>query len=358
MQNRLAPSRGAALRERGTVIRLTGCLSCGFVFNEAFDMRRLRYAADYDNTPDCSPRFRSYLLGLASFLYRRHRLTRKDVLEIGCGKGNFLAILRDLGARRLRGYDPAYTKQGSALDRIVVPKLFNSETARDQADFIICKETLEHIPKPRPFVRLAAEHLGPDGTMYFEVPNLAWTIREQVFFDFTYEHCNYFTTTSLAALFSSEGLSRVSFRFGIGGQYIGAEVRRGKPAALRLPAPREVIGRLSSFLGSAARRYERKLSAWGNFAVWGVAGKGVTFLNRLRIGYRRSPYAIDINPAKQGRFVPITGQEVVHPALLRRAKIDTIVIMNPIYKTEIRRAARSYGYRGSFVMPYREHESH
>ena len=39
---------------------------------------------------------------------RRYDLREKDILEIGCGKGEFLTLLADLGNNRCIGFDPGY----------------------------------------------------------------------------------------------------------------------------------------------------------------------------------------------------------------------------------------------------------
>ena len=44
---------------------------------------------------------------------------------------------------------------------------------------------------------------------------------------------------------------------------------------------------------------------------------------------------VDINPPKQGKFLPVTGHEVIGPAALASAPPDTVIVMNPIYLPEI-----------------------
>ena len=45
---------------------------------------------------------------------------------------------------------------------------------------------------------------------------------------------------------------------------------------------------------------------------------------------------VDINPAKQGTFLAGTGHEIRSPDALRRAAADAVVVLNPIYLSEIR----------------------
>ena len=68
----------------------------------------------------------------------------------------------------------------------------------------------------------------------------------------------------------------------------------------------------------------------------------ITFLNILDPG-QSIPYAIDINPRKQGKFVTGTGQEIVEPAALAASDIDRIFVMNSIYLDEIRTIVQGLG---------------
>jgi hypothetical protein len=72
-------------------------------------------------------------------------------------------------------------------------------------------------------------------------------------------------------------------------------------------------------------------------AVWGGASKGVIFaLLSERLG-RPIDIVIDINPAKQGKFLPGTGVRVQSPqeALAKLDKKAVIFVMNSNYLSEI-----------------------
>ena len=89
-------------------LTLCFCHRCGFVFNAAFDVRRLRYSAEYDNTQTTSTFFLEYLQDLARRLITRYDLNNKTIVEIGCGKGELLRLLCRNGQNKGWGYDPSY----------------------------------------------------------------------------------------------------------------------------------------------------------------------------------------------------------------------------------------------------------
>jgi hypothetical protein len=69
--------------------------------------------------------------------------------------------------------------------------------------------------------------------------------------------------------------------------------------------------------------------------VWGSGSKGAAFLVNLGLG-DRIEHVVDINPHRQGMFMPGTGQEIVAPEALKRIRPDVVIVMNRIYEEEIR----------------------
>ena len=91
--------------------------------------------------------------------------------------------------------------------------------------------------------------------------------------------------------------------------------------------------------------YLRKVGSWKQtlarlkhegrrVTVWGGGSKGVTFLNALG-DLVPIEEVVDINPRKQGMYVPGTGQRIVAPEFLRRSRPEVVLVMNPVYREEI-----------------------
>ncbi len=106
---------------------------------------------------------------------------------------------------------------------------------------------------------------------------------------------------------------------------------------------------MESFCAQYAARVEhwRKeitgLSRDGRRAVvWGSGSKGVAFLSSLNLN-GAIEYVVDINPFRQGRFMPGTGQEIVSPEFLANYRPDVAIAMNPIYESEIRQDLQQMG---------------
>jgi len=90
-------------------IHLGYCNHCGFVGNLAFQPEVQEYTQKkYESTQAYSPTFNAFHRALAQRLIDQYDLAGKTVLEIGCGQGEFLALLSQLGNVRGYGFDPAY----------------------------------------------------------------------------------------------------------------------------------------------------------------------------------------------------------------------------------------------------------
>lgn len=348
MQNLLLKTRSEALRAEKAPVTLIGCRRCGFLFNADFDEKKTGYAADYENTQDYSPYFYRYLHALAKRLVSRFQLKGKTVVELGCGKGHFLKMLVDLGVTNLKGFDPSYEVYDSVIDPLV-SKAFFDGAGNEKFDFLICRHVLEHIDKPSDFVDQCIRGLQATGAMFFEFPSLEWIIKNKCFFDFFYEHCNYFSRRSVQVLFESKGF-QVSLRYGLEKQYFQLELRRNVPREKRFRLVN--FSTISTFLDDKMREVHKKIKTWKHFFLWGAGAKGVTFLTRLNISREQCPFVIDINQEKQGKFIPITSQEVVSPSILKRFPKTTVIIMNPAYQKEMKNMARKYGFQGKFIIAH------
>ena len=79
-------------------MRLSVCERCSYVGNVAFEAALVEYDGDYENSQFFSPSFHAYATDLARQLIDDHHHAGGVVVEIGSGKGEFLAMLCRAGA--------------------------------------------------------------------------------------------------------------------------------------------------------------------------------------------------------------------------------------------------------------------
>src|SRR4029077_13138324 len=204
-------------------IALAVCSGCGFIFNAAWDPERTIYSDQYEETQGFSPTFNAFNRAIAEELISSYDIRGKTVLEIGCGKGEFLSMICKLGGNRGIGYDPSFVpaRQHSDQDIRFVRKFFPGNTKEIAPDLLCCKMTLEHIGQTHRFlssVRSVANR--KDSVIFFQVPDVGRILKEGAFWDVYYEHCSYFSAISLNRLFTDTGSAVRRIWTGYDDQYL------------------------------------------------------------------------------------------------------------------------------------------
>jgi hypothetical protein len=211
----LVPTREEALRFPAGKITLGFCESCGFVANTSFDESKMNYSPKCEETQGFSPTFQTFHHRLAQDLIERYAVRNKTVLEIGCGKGEFISLLCAMGGNRGIGFDPAFVPQrrpeegGEAVE--FIQDFYSERYTHRKADFIVCKMTLEHIPDTLRFVSMVRSAIGDSfgTTVFFQVPDMSRVLKDVAFWDIYHEHCSYFTARALQNVFVMGGFDVV-----------------------------------------------------------------------------------------------------------------------------------------------------
>lgn len=345
-QNLVMADRISALQINRGNLTLAVCEECGFIFNQDFDGSKLSYGKEYDNTQTYSPSFESYISELSHSLIYDKNVQNCSVVEVGCGKGSFLRKLvksQEWGNTGY-GFDPSYVGEEIVLDgRLKFEKrYYDSECASIHADVVVCRHVIEHVPDPLNLlfsVRQALVH-SPQARVFFETPCVEWILRNQVIWDFFYEHCSYFTAESLATAFEVSGFQVESVDHIFEGQYLWLEatIPVVKPAVTKKPA---FISTLAKQFATSERELINKwkikmqeLANQGKVALWGAGAKGVTFANLIDPDRKWIDCIIDLNPNKQGKYIPGAAHPIVSYQDIAVRGITTAILMNPNYYQE------------------------
>jgi hypothetical protein len=196
--------------------------------------------------------------------------------------------------------------------------------------------------------------------VFFEVPNVSYTLRDMGVWDLIYEHCSYFSTSSLSHLFIECGFDICELSELYEGQFLGIDVLPNGDQDRTTSRQHDDPAKISPAIDVFADKYREKVGVWkkdleriaseGQRAVvWGGGSKGVMFLNTLRPEVHVM-YMVDINPRKQGMYVAGTGQEIVRPEFLQEYRPDFVIVMNPIYKQEIQQQLDRVGVPARLIV--------
>jgi hypothetical protein len=340
---------------RGRIL-LHACNECRLVFNAAFDPRLLEYSPRYENSLHGSPLFQRFAEDLARHLVERFGLRDEVVLEVGCGRGEFLALLCGMGPNRGIGFDQSYDPEGEqpnpgtgTLEIKQAPFPASAEGLEPALTF--CRHVLEHISEPREFVGamvdVAARRHG--GGVYVEVPNVLYTLRDLGIWDIIYEHVAYYSAPALARLLGEAGVTVDAAYPAYGDQFLCAEgVMKGRGGSEISPVEdwNALISAFSGHQHDKVAEWEdrlgTRLSRGERVALWGAGSKGVTFLNMVA-GTEAISHVIDVNPRKHGRYTAGTGHEILPPEGLVGDPPAAVLVMNPLYVEEIRSTLSGLG---------------
>ncbi len=355
----LATTREAALDCAKGSIDLGFCRKCGAISNLAFDPSRLSYDASYDNSLHFSPAFQKYADELAHDLVKRHNLRGKNIIDIGCGNAEFLSMVCEIGNNNGTGFDPSLISGRANLEVgkgiAIIRDYYSEEYAHHLADFVICRQVLEHIEEPQRFLRRVRAALAgaAGGAVFFELPNASFIFRNGGIWDIIYEHCFYYSSVALARLFLNCGFDVMKVAESFNGQYLCLEARVSfqeigllGDAGGDIESMREDILKFAEEYRSGRARWKQALGLFASqgkrVTLWGAGAKGATFLNTLP-STNSLEYVVDLNPHKWGLHIPGTGQKVVSPEFLKDYRPDVLLIVNPNYRDEISHQVSALG---------------
>jgi len=355
----------AALRgpETWFPLRILVCESCWLVQTEDHAGREALFTDDYAYFSSFSSSWLAHSRRYVDAMIGRFGLGKDSmVAEIAANDGYLLQYVKEAGIA-CYGVEPTASTAQAARDRgiDIVQRFFGVELGDElteggrAADLIAANNVLAHVPDINDFVSGFAALLKPQGVATFEFPHLLRMVQEGQFDTVYHEHYSYLSLTAVSRIFTANGLSvfdvehlgthggslRVfAQRLDTGKHETGAEVARtldeeqragvaGPDFYARFQQQAErVKNDLLAFLVELRRGGKR-------IAAYGAAAKGNTLLNFAGVRPDLLPYVVDLNPAKQDKYLPGSHIPIVAEARLREDRPEYILILPWNLKTEV-----------------------
>ena len=349
----LSSRQQAVALPRGEVA-LEFCDACGLVFNAAFDPGLVGCPMIDDDMDAYSPVFRTFQQRLADRLIERYALHDKDIMDIGCGRGQFLALLCELGSNHGIGFDPGYSPDPQSalagIDATFRCELFTDDTVVGPADLVCSRMLLEQIADPTHFLGLLRRTLGlrKGARLFLQVRNVVQTLTHHAFWEIHYSRCSYLSPGTLHRLLCAQGFTVEDVWTDFDAQYLMADAHPagGGTTGLRTGKNVETIADLASLVARFEHECREKQAMWceilrklagaGNrIAIWGAGSVAASFLTTLAVGDEVS-YVVDLDPHRQGKYTPGTGHRIVAPEVMVDMRPDVVIVMNSELNFEIR----------------------
>lgn len=363
--------------EKTYPLRVMVCEQCWLVQTLDFAQADELFSAEYAYFSSFSTTWLQHAERYVADMVERFHLGRDShVVEIASNDGYLLQYVKGRGIPCL-GIEPTASTARASREKGIetLEEFFGAEVgarlaaAGKQADLMAANNVLAHVPDVNDFLSGFTNLLKSGGVVTFEFPHLLRLIEENQFDTIYHEHFSYLSLTALEKIFRHNGLAmfdveelpthggslRVFTQRAASGshavtdriaQLLGRESAAGLSSAAGYSGfqsrAEKVKDDLLAFLIEAKRQGKR-------VAAYGAAAKGNTLLNFAGIRRDFIAYVVDLNPAKQDKYLPGSRIPIVDEARLLADRPDYVVILPWNLKSEVMSQLRQAGFAGRFV---------
>lgn len=322
------PDAQALPTETGVDLVVCQCSGCGLVQLRG---EPVPYYRDVIRAAGISSEMRAFRAQQFTDFLEQYSLRGQRVLEVGCGRGEYLTIMQEVGAKaygleHLPESVVACRQQGLAVQEGFME---GADTRLPEAPFeaFFTLNFLEHQPTPKNFLRGIWHSLVPQGIGLVEVPNFDMMLRQRLFSEFTTDHLLYFTAETLATTLEVSGFEVLDSRVVWHDYILSAIVRKrtALDASEFARYPEKLKAQLNAYLAGFAP---------GEVAVWGAGHQAFAVLALAELG-GKIRYVVDSAPFKQNRFTPATHLPIVPPQTLETDPVAAVIVMAAGYSDEV-----------------------
>jgi len=320
------PEKKESREIRGITLKVFQCSGCGLV---QLASKPVPYYREVIRAVGISEEMMNFRKKYFKEFIDKYELRNKKVIEIGCGTGDYLSLLNDLG---VDAYGLEYSEKSVEICKKRGLKVFHGFIEREDYvienspfDAFFCLNFLEHVPFPNIFLRGIWNNLKNEAVGIIEVPNFNFQIKNKLFSEFIPDHLLYFTCDTLALTLKLNGFEVIDIKEILDKHIIAAEVKKIK--RMDLSSFSENLLRLKNDIESFINQFNK-------IAVWGASHQALAILSQIKLK-KKIAYVIDSAPFKQYKYTPSSGLPIYPPEMLKKQPVDAIIIMANIYSGEI-----------------------
>lgn len=307
------------------------CQLCGLVQH---DLPPVSYYREVIRAVAFSEEMGHYRIGQLGEWIKGSGLVTKRVLEIGCGKGEYLDLLEKAGARNVYGLEYAEAsvevarRNGFDVRPGYVSVNFINPWA-EKFDAFAIFSFMEHWPDLNGSLRALQAMLNDDAHGLIEVPNFEFVVANGLYSEFTTDHIFYFNRQTLRTILEFNGFEVVSIE-PIWHEYIlSAQVRKRRLLNTSgfITKQQCIVEQLQQFI----TRFDPK-----DVVVWGAGHQALAVMSLAKL-QKSISHVVDSAPFKQNKYTPGTHLQIKSPESLLHDLPKAIVIMAAAYSDEVAR---------------------
>jgi SAM-dependent methyltransferase len=339
------------------------CTECALVQIPEVNKREELFRADYVYFSSYSTTWlehsQSYVMEILELL----KLSSSDlVIEVASNDGYLLQYFNQAGVN-VMGIEPSAGVAKVAIEKNIptVIDFFGTDLAKDLAHslkprLMLGNNVLAHVPDIHDFIRGFAILLADDGLITFEFPHLMNLIKSNQFDTIYHEHYSYLSVTALIPIFGTYGLKVVrvnripthggSIRVFVAKSDSFWKIEDSVEEVLREeseldPRKLEVMEMVQEKTIQVKTDLLKELNnckeSGRRVAAYGAAAKGNTLLNYSGITSDLIEYVVDLNPHKQGNFLPGSRIPIVGLDQLSMNPPDVLLVLPWNLASEIKK---------------------
>ncbi|MGK0283223.1 MAG: 2-polyprenyl-3-methyl-5-hydroxy-6-metoxy-1,4-benzoquinol methylase [Patiriisocius sp.] len=174
-------------------------------------------------------------------------ISKSSVLDVGCGRGDFLFLMKQLGCS-VTGIDPdkaAITiAKNIGIDNTLCGYLEDGKLSA-KFDLIVLNDLVEHPLKPMELLTTCLSLLKDNGMILIWTPNgdRVYSDQERITFRVDLEHMQYFTTEAIKSISTCLPLKIIHFEI-LGHSSLSGITASEQPASIQLSSALRGVARL------------------------------------------------------------------------------------------------------------------
>jgi 2-polyprenyl-3-methyl-5-hydroxy-6-metoxy-1,4-benzoquinol methylase len=322
------PDSSGLSSDKGADLGVAQCSACGLV-----QLRNtpVAYYKDVIRASAYSDEMRTFRLTQFDQFIVDHKLHNKQVIEIGCGRGEYLTLMQEAGmtAFGLEHLESSVEYCRNTGLSVTQGYPDDADMTFDNApyDAFLILNFFEHLPDPVTTLKAVSKNLSDDAIGLIEVPNFDAIMDKKLFSEFINDHLFYFTRETLESTLRNNGFDILDSRSIWHDYILSITVRKKQPTNLSALTgyQQKIADELNTYLD---RHRDKKC------AVWGAGHQALAVLSLADLG-SKIELVLDSAPFKQNKYTPATHIPIKDPSSISDEKIELVIIMAAAYTNEI-----------------------
>jgi 2-polyprenyl-3-methyl-5-hydroxy-6-metoxy-1,4-benzoquinol methylase len=314
--------------DEGVDLEIFQCSGCGLV---QISSEPVHYYKEVIRAVGISEEMKEFRFNQFKSFVKEFSLGGKKIIEIGCGRGEYLSIMNRLN---IDAYGLEYSEEAvqycrnnglNIIKGFVESSRYKILNGPFEAFYML--SFLEHLPDPNSILMCIKNNLTEEGIGIIEVPNFDMILRNNLFSEFIPDHLFYFTKESLKTILSINGFDIISCNE-IWHSYIISAIVKKKNVL--------EISQFYKYQEKIKKEINEYIYSYGykKVAVWGAGHQSLAVISLTDIS-KQIKYVIDSAHFKQGKYTPATHVKIVSPEVLKTDPVEAIIIIAGSYSNEV-----------------------